>query len=63
LLKRWQQLEKARILEAYFGALLLESDKEKFLPWLADNAEKYEAYRKWRFYNPMLITEPVVRVN
>ena len=63
LLSRSKQLEQAGLLEAYLGSLMLEADKEAFLTWLASNGEHYEAYRRWRFYNPMLITKPVVRLN
>ena len=62
ILERTEQLKKQGFLEAYLGSVVLEADKEAFLTWLASNGKRYEAYRKWRFYNPMMITEPVIRV-
>ena len=62
ILERTEQLKKQGFLEAYLGSVVLEADKETFLTWLASNGERYEAYRKWRFYNPMMITKPVIRV-
>ncbi|MCB0754085.1 MAG: hypothetical protein KDB98_00730 [Flavobacteriales bacterium] len=63
LIKRFDELEQNGFLDAYSGSLMLQSNKEAFLAWLASNGERYEAFRRWRFYNPMFITEPVKRVN
>lgn len=62
LLRRSKEIDSQGYLEAYLGSTLLESDKEAFLPWLASTGERYEAFRRWRYYNPLMITEPVVRV-
>jgi hypothetical protein len=63
LLKRFEELEQNGFFDAYSFSLVLQSNKEVFLTWLASNGERYEAFRRWRFYNPMLITNPVKRLN
>lgn len=62
LIERSKVLKSRGFLEVYLGSVLLEADKEAFLTWLASNAERFEAFRRWRYYNPMMITKPIVRV-
>ena len=62
LLERLEQLEQNGFLDVYLGSLMLETNKEKFLQWLAENGEQYEAFRRWRYYNPLLVTEKITRV-
>lgn len=62
ILKRSEEIMNQGYLEAYLGSILLESDKEAFLTWLASNGEQYEAFRRWRYYNPMMLTQPIIRV-
>ena len=62
ILKRMELLKKKGFLDAYLASIYLTSDKEVFLPWLAGNGQSFEAYRKWRFWNPLTLSEPVKRI-
>lgn len=62
LIDRLKTLEQQKLLNGYYATIYLESNKDKFLPWLAEGGEEYERYRKWRYYNPMFVSKSVKRI-
>lgn len=64
IIDRMYELESKGFLESYLATIYLESDKERFLPWLADeHAKGFDAYRKWRYWNPVSFNKPLKRLN
>lgn len=47
--------------DAYVWSILQESNKEEFLKWIPENGDKFDAYRSWSYWNPMLLKTPVNR--
>ena len=62
LFERLKELEKRGLLESYLATILDEKDKEQFLKWLTKNAQSYEEYRTWRYWNPLQLKKPVNRI-
>lgn len=62
IIDRLNLLDSKGYLEAYLAGIYLESDKKLFLPWLAEHANEFEQYRKWRYWNPMSVNTPVRRL-
>jgi len=62
LFNRMKQLEEKRFLEPYLATILQENDKEQFLKWLVQNAQDFEKYRAWRYWNPMQLKKPIQRL-
>lgn len=62
LIKRMELLQQKGFLDAYLASIYLETNKETFLSWLAENAEQYDAYVKWRYWNPISIDKPLKRI-
>ncbi|MBL4587071.1 MAG: hypothetical protein JKX84_08465, partial [Flavobacteriales bacterium] len=62
LFNRMKNLEKRGWLEAYLASILQETDKEKFLRWLVNNAKTYEEYRKWSYWNRLELLEAINRL-
>jgi len=63
VIERMIELESKGLLEPYLATIYLESDKEKFLPWLTEHPKEFDAYRKWRFWNPISINKQLKRLN
>ena len=49
--------------EAYLWSIMQESDKPLFLKWLPENAANFDAYRNWRYWNPIFVKTPIIRLN
>lgn len=62
LFLRMKKLEELGFLEAYLATILHENDKKQFLKWLAQNAQSFEAYRTWRYWNPLQLKKPIHRL-
>lgn len=62
LFLRMNELDKLGFLEAYLATILDEKDKEQFLKWLALNPQSFEAYRTWRYWNPLKLKKPIHRL-
>ena len=62
LFNRMELLEERGFLEPYLASLLNETDKASFLQWVPNNIERFEAYRNWRYWNPMTLKKPVNRL-
>ncbi len=62
VIDRMIELESKGFLEPYLATIYLESDKKKFLPWLAEHPKEFDAFRKWRYWNPISLKEPVKRL-
>ncbi len=61
LFERMQELKDRGWLEAYTADLLQQVDKEQFLKWLAGNAQTYDAFAKWSYWNRMSLTDAITR--
>lgn len=61
LFERLNQLEQSGKLDAFVASIYEIVDKKVFLEWLAGNAQNYEAYSKWRYWNPIKLNEPIHR--
>jgi hypothetical protein len=61
IIERMETLNEKGFLESYLATIYLESDKDAFLSWLAEHAAEYDAYIKWRFWNPIYLVEPIKR--
>lgn len=62
LIDRMELLQSKGFLEPYLATIYLESDKDAFLPWIAANTAEYDAYIKWRFWNPISFIKPIKRL-
>lgn len=62
LIDRMELLQSKGFLEPYLATIYLESDKNAFLPWLAEHAAEYDAYIKWWFWNPISLIKPIKRL-
>jgi hypothetical protein len=62
LFHRMKQLEIRGSFEAYLATILHDNDKVKFLEWLSQNANNFEEYRNWRYWNPIRLKEPINRL-
>lgn len=59
--KRMATLDSKGLLEAYAASIYQDSDKEVFLKWLATNGKTFEAYKNWRYWNPIALEKPMIR--
>lgn len=62
LFERMKVIQNKGWLEAYVWSIMQETEKEKFLDWLSANASHFEAYREWRYWNPLFLDKPVRRL-
>lgn len=62
LFTRLKQLQESGWLESYLASQKQETDKPSFLTWLVDHTKEFETYSSWRYWNPMQLKEPVIRI-
>jgi hypothetical protein len=62
LFSRLKLLQDKDWSEAYIASMVQVTDKEHFLAWVSQNAPEFEAYRSWRFWNPIHLSEPINRL-
>ena len=62
LFSRMEDLQKRGWIEPYLASMVQATDKEQFLSWVAQHAPEFEAYRSWRFWNPLHLTGPINRL-
>ncbi|MGB0915975.1 MAG: tetratricopeptide repeat protein [Flavobacteriales bacterium] len=48
--------------ECLVWSIMESSDKEKFLAWLNTNTKEFEAFREWRYWNPLTLKNPIIRL-
>ncbi|MFM1876315.1 MAG: hypothetical protein RL266_2052 [Bacteroidota bacterium] len=63
LLERMKTIRSNGHLESYLATIFLESDKARFLSWLAANGQSFENFRKWRYWNPLVLKNPLKRIS
>mgnify|MGYP000300725185 CR=1 FL=1 len=63
LFNRMKLLDEQGFLDSYLASMLNETDKSSFLKWLPENIQSFEAYRSWRYWNPMELKSPVTRIS
>ncbi len=63
ILTRTKEIRSKGLLEAYLATIHLESDKATFLSWVSGNAKTFEDYRKWRYWNPLIVTKSIQRIS
>lgn len=62
LIDRMHLLAEKGFLETYLATIYLESEKSAFLSWVAAHPNEYDAYVKWRFWNPLSLVRPIKRI-
>lgn len=62
LIERMKTLQSKGYLDAYLATIYLETDRTAFLSWVSGNAQVFEEYRKWRFWNPHTQSNPLQRI-
>lgn len=63
LLERLNTIRSNGHLESYLATIYLEADKPTFLHWLAANGQSFENFRKWRYWNPLVLKNPLQRIS
>lgn len=62
LFERIKLLESKGWLEAYIWSFLEVVEKDNFLKWLPKNAADFDAYREWRYWNPIVLKSTINRI-
>ena len=62
LFERIKLMQSKGLLEAYIWSFLEAVEKENFLKWLPKNAADFDAYREWRYWNPLVLKSTINRI-